>query len=480
MPLVKCGAGTARVLDFEPPIETARDVLYVPAGGAWAETGWGLYDHSGRLVVPAVRWLVASDGAAAPVSGSWTAPADAVVEDAARSPGEWVYGGLLERDEAGFLLETLSRFWSLATSPQAGRRLVFHAREPLADLFEVPLIASTMAALGITPADCVSFDRPVRLDQVVVPAAAFERDRAAFRAYGRLAATLGIRLSGAVVAPELRRGPLHVSSARGPLPVLEDEDAFDRVLEARGIEVVHPSAMSFASLVARVRSAPLVSSTARSDAIDMGSLVSAFGGPAVRMVLVVGGDAAADSASVDLLCGHDTLFVRAIGDDAAALAEAYCRSMRRLAVVRGLGGILPGDGSGRDLGAEAVACVDSGLGDASVLLEGLLTGLAQWRVGGRQYPWVQVEFGETVEVREVRVHGPVVGDDRPSSLSLFGSFDGVDWNLLAERDGEAVGGIDGRAHRFVAGASPWRARWLRLQSGTGVLALDQIELFGAT
>ena len=462
MTLLRCSPPEARIVRSEPAIETARDVLYVPADGAWAEQGWGLYDDAGR-----------------PMSAGQqiAAPADVSAETA--PVADYVYGGLLERDAAGFLLGTLSRFWSSATQPRAGRWLVLHTREPLAALFEVPMIASVMAALGITQANCIAFDRPVRLGRVAVPAASFEAGRLAFGAYARLAATLGIRLSGSVPRPRPGLRPLHVSSARELVPVLADEDGFDRAMEQLGVEVVHPTEMSFAALVGRVRRAPLVSAIARADEVDMASLACLFRERATRMVLVLDGNASVDTALADALCGHDTTFMCGSGDDARALADAYGRSMQRLAGSRGLE-VAMGGGAGQDLGAAAARCVDCDGQDASVVLGGLLTGSSQWRVGGRQYPWIDIEFGDVARIREVRVHGPVAGDERSSALSLFGSFDGVDWMLLAERDGDGpIGGLDGHAHRFMAGPQPWQARRLRLQSGTGLLSLDQIEIFGA-
>ena len=461
MTLLKCSPPEARIIRSEPAIEVGRDVLYVPALGAWAEQRWGLYDHAGRSM--SARCCV-------------TAAADVSAE--AAPPEDYVYGGFLERDTAGFLLETLPRFWSGVTQPQAGRRLVFHSREPLSSLFEVPVIASVMAALGITQADCVVFDRPVRLGSVAVPAASFERGRLAFGAYARLAATLGIRLSGSVPRPDGGRRPLHVSSARELVPVLAAEDAFDRALASLGVDVVHPGEMSFAALVGRVRGAPLVSSIARADAIDTALLACLFRKRATRMVLVVDGVPSVDTAIADALCGHDTTFMCGSRDDARALADAYGRSMQRLAGSRGLE-VAIGGGAEPDLGAAAARCVDCDGQDASVLLDGLLTGSSQWRVGGRQYPWVDIEFSGVAAIRELRVHGPVAGNERPSALSLFGSFDGVDWTLLAERKGDGpFGGLDGDAHRFLAIPRPWQTRRLRLQSGTGVLSLDQIEIFG--
>ncbi len=463
-------AGRARIVASEPPIETCRGALYVPAAGEWSEAGWGLYDAGDRLVVSAARWVAGDDAAPSPASGHWTAPRSALDRVAPGEPGGvFVYGGLLEPGRAEFLSGALSRFWSHATRAS---RVLFHAREPLADLFDVPLIAATMAALGITAADCVVLDTPTRLDCVVVPAASFETGRLAYPAYARLAATLTIRLAGRTVPADLGRAPLHVSSAREPVTAFAGEDDFDSALREQGVAIVHPSEMSFAAFVARVRSAGLLSSTSPAGAAGAGCLGAAFRQSGCRLVLCAG-EVAPDSLNVDALCGHEGVYLRADGEN---LAASYLRAMRRLIVTRHLPCDMTPDGAMTDLGLGPVVCTSLGDGEAAVLVGGPLTGLAQLRIEGGS-PWWQVDLGSAVEVSEVRVHGPVIGEDRPSILRLFGSFNERSWDILGVHDSMVpIGGIDGSPHRFESGERPWRVRFLRLQSGTGVLALDQIEI----
>ncbi len=478
MTLTRCGSGQARIIEAEPAIETCRRALYVPAAGDWDRHGWGLYDAGDRLIVSAAHWTDGADGAPEPSSGAWTAPADAIREARPAEAGVvHVYGGLLEAGE--FLSGALSRFWSYATRPGQAL-LLFHARAPVADLFDTPVVGATLRALGVDPADCVVLDRPTRLECVIVPAPAFETGRLAFPAYGRLAATLAIRLAGRTLPADLGRAPLHVSSARGAEPAIAGEEAFDETLRRHGVAVIHPGEMSFAALLGRVRAAALVSSTAPAGMAGAGDHAAAFRAAGSRMVLCPA--PSRDALNIDALCGHDTLTLCPSGDaaDAVALGEAYARAMRRLIVSRRLACDMTPDGARPDLGPAAVACTSSDDGDAARLVGGLLTGAAQALIAGSQYPWWQAEFANVVEIEAVRVHGPISGDQRAAGLRLLGSIDARDWTVLDVRDRtDPIGGIDGNPHTFEARGRPWRVRIVRLQSTTGVLPLDQVEILSA-
>ncbi len=251
-------------------------------------------------------------------------------------------------------------------------------------------------------------------------------------------------------------------------------------MSEQGVAVVHPSEMSFAALVARVRAAGLVSSTSPDGSAGVGCQASAFREAGSRIVLCAGLPGR-DAVNVDAVCGHRTLYLRPLQQDPDLLAAAYGRAMRRLIVVRDLPCDMTADNEISDLGGDASACTTSDGQDGSALVGGPLTGTVQLIVGGTEYPWWQAEFARAVVLGEVRLHGPVDGDLRASVLRLFGSFDGRDWALLAEREDEApIGGIDGAPHRFRPAARPWELRFLRVQSGLPVLALDQVEMFAPT
>ena len=83
-----------------------------------------------------------------------------------------------------------------------------------------------------------------------------------------------------------------------------------------------------------------------------------------------------------------------------------------------------------------------------------------------------------VAVTGVRVHLPVAPGDReePTGVRLLASQDGIDWHVLDEGRVLAEPPVFGPG----PGEAPWRRRFLRVQAmHDGVLALDQVEIFGA-
>ena len=458
-------AAQVLIVEGEPPLDARRAALYVPVSEEWGEDGWGLYDHVGRLL---------PSGAG---GGRWTAPEAA--ERAAVPAGAdeiLVYAGLLRADLEGFVLGCFARLWSQARRAE-GARLLFHVREPIEDLLAAPLVAGVLASLGIDRADCVAFDAPVWIERVVVPASAFETGRLAFDAVTRLASTVAIRLAGRLEPANLGGAPVHVSSALEPVPAFVNEHAFDQALAAAGVVVVHPSEMSFASLVTRVRAAPLLSASAPVGRVGSGVVASLFREAGRSLVLCAGETRAPDAGLIEAVRGHRVLAMQSVGKEADA--AAYLRVMRRFLSVSGLPGIAGGEAR-RDLGPAGRCTCSDGEADASMFVGRPLTGRVQARIAGAAFPWWQIEWDEAVEVEEVVLHGPPDGEERATAVALLGSYDGHDWTRLAERDDPVpIGGIDGNALRWRAGPDRWVFRLLRVQSGTGALALDAIEILAS-
>lgn len=463
-------------------LETRRDVLYVPAAGAWSQSGWGTYDAVGRLLVDIAPW----DGAA-PRGGSWTAPPGAAAAATDADPATvFVYGGLLQSGPALFL-ETLSRFWGRATSRAAGLRLLFHAHESLDTIWADPRVAAAFATFGISAADCVVPATPLRIARLVAPAPSILPGQLAHRAFARTMATIGLRLAPDGTAPSPR--PLHLSHAREERPAFAGESAFDAVLEARGFDVVHPAEISMAAVLRRVRRAAIVTSTRPPTGPAPADVLLALAPGRMRATFGLGSEVGAASRLLDAAAGHDTLDVRPLEP---TLAPAECARLfttlvaRRIAASR-LACRLEGPADEVDLAIRldpVAAWCEPGTGTPGAAIGGAFTGRARMRTGWQQRPWWEVDFGTAVALRAVRVHAPVLGiaeEERPAALRLLGSHDGIDWRVLDRRKAaEPIGGLD-RAHVFQADAKgPWRFRIFRLQAmHDGVLALDQVEFLEA-
>ena len=471
MPLVLCGtAPPPRIVETEPFVEIRHDALFVPACGAWAERGWGVFDAADRLVVAAARW-----GGAGP--DTWNAPDDAVA--AAASPAEpdrvHVYGGVLAAGDA-FFLDTLPRFWGRATSGAGGLRLVFHAQGALDRFWEAPHVAEALAAFGIGPADCLVPERPLRIPNLLVPAPGFIAGRLAHRAFGRVMAALGLRLAGDLDTVPPSRAPVHVSHARETTPAFPGEAAFDAALARSGFAVLHPGELSLAAIVRRLAGADLVTSTRPGDGrLAPADLLCALTPGRRRITLTPGGHVPPDASLVTAVAGHTTLEL-GTGDPASpTLAADFVRAAARAIDIWHLPCRLAVPAS-NDLGAALVgetSCIEAVEGTPASLLGGFITGHAQLRTAWAQRPWWQVDWGIEVALTAVTLHLAATADAPPASIRLLASRDGIDWQLLAQQD-------PSRVFAPGPGDAPWRLRILRVQAmHDGVLALDQVEVAGA-
>lgn len=476
MPLVLCdAAGPHPIVETEPQLETRHDALFVPARGAWADRGWGIYDADGRPV----------DAAAHPAGAApdrHPAPADAIAS-ATPPPAPdrvHVYGGVLDPDDM-FFLDTLARFWGRATSGVDGAQLVFHARGERERFWAAAHVAEALAAFGVGPAECLVPDRPLRIPHLLVPAPSFVARRLAHRAFGRVMATLGLRLTSDRNPVPPSRAPLHVSHAREPEPAFAGEAAFDAALADAGFAILHPSELSLAAIAHRLAAAALVTSTrpgrGRPAPAD---ILSALAPGQRRITLTPDGHVPADARLVAAAAGHETLELGTADPSSPTLAADFVRAAARAIDIWRLPcrlGTLASVDLGVALAADA-SCSEAAEGAPAALLGGFVMGRAQLRTAWRQRPWWQVEWGIEVALTGVRVHLPAAPapDAVPPSVRLLASRDGIDWQLLGRRDTAAA------PLEFAPGPdeAPWRLRILRVQAmHDGVLAIDQVEVTGA-
>ncbi len=485
MSLARCDtSGPVRVVETEPFLETRHDALFVPARGRWAEKGWGIYDAADRLVVAAARWT--GDD---PSSGTLTAPADAIA--AAEPPADpdrvHVYAGLLDADDT-FFLDTLARFWGRATSGVGGTRLVFHARDSLERFWTAPHVAEALAAFGLGPDDCLVPATPCRIPHLLVPAPSFVSGRLAHRAFGRVMATLGLRLAGERATAPDPGAPVHVSHARETTPAFAGETAFDAALDAAGFAILHPGELSLAALAQHLAGAPLVTSTrpgnGRLAPVDV---LCGLAPGRSRITLTPDGRVPLDARLIDATSGHQTLELAPAdpSTDAPTLAAALIRAATRAITVWNLPCRLhvPAPVELGAVVAAATSCIEAVEGNPAAVLGGFITGRAQLRTAWRQRPWWQADWEIEVELTQVRVHLPVAGrDEVPGWVRLLGSPDGIDWHVLAQS--RTAADVAAPAEPLIFKPRPdeaaWRLRVLRVQAmHDGVLALDQVEITGA-
>lgn len=226
-----------------PEDRTFDDVLYTP----FAYDGcWGLFDRSGEPLPGSVD-LRGTDGEnihqipRLDIDGSGVPFAD---------EAEYVYGGRFNPHYGHFLVETLPRLWWLAREPLGERKVLMHAGRDFSWRPHYRFASDIWDALGLSPDRLVTFDHPVRLPRVRVPAPALQQQVFAYTAFRDLCLRIAARLIGEGPFPVAPK-PVYLSKTRLALAVgvFEREEVIERQAAACGFEIVHPQELSLADQV---------------------------------------------------------------------------------------------------------------------------------------------------------------------------------------------------------------------------------------
>jgi len=116
--------------------------------------------------------------------------------------------------------------------------------------------------------------------------------------------------------------------------------------------------------------------------------------------------------------------------------------------------------------------------DAAGVVSGKPDGYISHHTDFETAPWWQVDLGEAMPVREVRVFKRLDRPERSRSFEVVGSVDGAAWTTLFDKADEiAFGGVDGDPFIWRE-PSPVSLRFLRvIGHGWCCLDLDQVEIY---
>ena len=236
------------VLPTDPDVIELHNLIYGPFG--IPNSSWGIFDHGRKLVTQSAFWQ----------GGGQTLrmPSQSPVTDltwrqvTAEAPDEsYVYGGVFHEHYGHFLLSTFCRYWNHALFEDRTRKVLFHSDHPIGYWFARPYVRTLFEALGLTSDRFVRFETPVRVRNLVIPAPAMEETGYVHVAMARACNAVGRAIAGNLVRPASRR-PVFLSKGRLATAVgrLANEDVLCRILQAGGVEILHPEAMSFPEQVA--------------------------------------------------------------------------------------------------------------------------------------------------------------------------------------------------------------------------------------
>ena len=177
-------------------------------------------------------------------------PNEAMAESGTRhlplQRGSWTYvGHLLVPHFGHFLTEGLSRFWFPALKQIDESPLLYHGPPNIA---RIGFVQEILTSLGIDPDRLVSFDDPVRLEEVVVPEVSFIIRGMVSDAHRLLGDRVREGFGLTTEAPE--RGTKGVSAylsrsrLLGARRRLAGERELERQLSTRAVSILHPQEMS--------------------------------------------------------------------------------------------------------------------------------------------------------------------------------------------------------------------------------------------
>ena len=508
MPLLKCWdlEGSETIIEQDPAILTLPDVMYVPFNHPHLR--WGVYDHGGRLVPPCAYFRGPGSGALGNELMTPLRYNDVVT----RAPDEvYIYGGFLHGHYGHFLLSTLSRYWFFDRTQYKGIKILYHAQESIADLFQKQFFADSFGAMGLFAEDFVCFEEPVRINKLIVPCPSFEETGFAHRAFSIQAHKIGDILTKAAVI-ERSDTPVYLSKARLRHGVghLVNEEEFADVLSRQGVDVVYPEQLSLAEQIALFRSRPLIAALTGS-ALH----TSVFASRRTIVGLSYGNTLYSSYTMIDHICDHQGHYFHPQEDiellprsaefhldyrltklhrtasQFLRLVEMAARLSRDKTVFRGSAdSILHNPVSVSNIAKDKPARQSSfgpremlvtPSGYLSTATSGVLTGRYQFHTDHEDQPWWEVDLGSRHTISEIRMHNRSDNSQaRAGCFVILISDDGVSWVELHRQDAMLIfgNGLDDAAFAWKAHART-EGRVIRLALlTTNFFHLDQVEVFG--
>lgn len=290
-----------------PSCETWRRAIYVPVDDAlpWErDRRWGLYDEDRQIIDAAAYYRGYGKNLVGQQTLS-TLPPNLELEQA--PPGRYLYGGNMISHYGHFLMSVLPRFWLGLFEDLSNYKVVFHGAGNPDGWLSHGFIRDFFEAIGLRRENFIVFKRPTIIPQIVVPRPAAEEHNFAHRVlgeWGKAAGTAVLRTTNL----GRQKDAIWLSKtrlARGVQGFTNESELVD-LLEAGGVQIVHPQELSFAQQVELLRSRPLV----------LGIAGSAFhtkilGSPAKFVSIIPGEQINSNYAVIDEGCGNPMTYLRA-------------------------------------------------------------------------------------------------------------------------------------------------------------------------
>ncbi|SFL29560.1 glycosyltransferase family 61 protein [Methylorubrum salsuginis] len=226
-----CGTlwGTCERHDTLPGWRRLARADFHPLAG---EAPWGLFARDGSLL----------GGGRPPAPGLRLAEPEPV------AAGPLLYVGLLALHYGHFLINTLPHLWPLVGWTGARPKLLCHAWPGSWD--RAPFLNDILGRLGYGLDDLVTFERPVRLADVLVPEPALREQAGVHAVYGDLCRGIGEGFWRPDEVDTVAR-PAYLAKTRltaGITRLVNEEEIADE-LERCGVDIVHPETLDLPAQV---------------------------------------------------------------------------------------------------------------------------------------------------------------------------------------------------------------------------------------
>ncbi|MBK3397060.1 MULTISPECIES: glycosyltransferase family 61 protein [Methylobacterium] len=230
--------GAAHVIQRDPGYEIHQNVFCIPIG---CSDPWGIYDQGGRIIRSATDYRennFSSHGQS--LDHVISAPVQS------RAHGVFIYGGKISNHYGHFLVNTLPRFWNILKIRTPNTPILCHGAGSPSDWFNIPFLAQSFAALGLSERDFVVFDAPTVVDTLVVPRTSFQEQYAGHVVYGQLCREISDRICPHASLINDDR-PIYYSKSQlvSAVGVIVNEGEIDDVMRSEGVDIIYPERLSF-------------------------------------------------------------------------------------------------------------------------------------------------------------------------------------------------------------------------------------------
>lgn len=221
--------------------------------------------------------LFARDGSRLGV-GCEPAAGEALPEPEPVEAGPLLFIGRLALHYGHFVINTLPHLWPLVGWTGARPRLLCHA--PPGSWHGSPFLAAILGALGFGLDDLVTFDRPVRLSDVLVPDPSLHEQTSVHAVYGDLCRAVGQGFWDPAEVDTVSR-PAYLAKTRltSGITRLVNEDEIADELDRLGVEIFFPETLDLGAQIGLLSSRRVVLGT-----VGSAFHTTAFAAPGRRLV----------------------------------------------------------------------------------------------------------------------------------------------------------------------------------------------------